>query len=36
MLSMTVFSTPSRARHRVAFGTPFSAAWFLFFDSSET
>jgi hypothetical protein len=36
MLSMTVFSTPRRARHKVAFRTPFSAHWFLFFDSSET
>jgi hypothetical protein len=36
MHSMTVFSTPKRARHRLAFRTPFSAPWFLFFDSSET
>ncbi len=34
--SMTVFSTPNRARHKVAFCTPFSAHWFLFLDSSET
>jgi hypothetical protein len=24
---MTVFSTPNRARHRLAFRTPFSAPW---------
>jgi hypothetical protein len=36
MLSMTVFSTPRRARHKVAFRTPFSAHWFLFLDSPET
>ena len=36
MSSTTVFSTPSRARHKVTFCTPFSAHWFLFFDSSET
>jgi hypothetical protein len=36
MSSTTVFSTPNRARHTVAFRTPFSAHWFLFFDSSET
>jgi hypothetical protein len=35
-LSITVLSTPKRARHRLAFRTPFSARWFLFFDSSET
>jgi hypothetical protein len=34
--SITVFSTPNRARHKVAFCTPFSAHWFLFLDSSET
>ena len=27
---------PQWARHKVAFCTPFSARWFLFFDSSET
>ena len=35
MSSTIVFSTPSRARHKVAFCTPFSARWFLFLDSSE-
>jgi hypothetical protein len=34
--TIVFFSTPSRARHKVAFNTPFSALWFLFFDSSET
>jgi hypothetical protein len=36
MPAMTVFSTPRRARHKVAFRTPFSAHWFLFLDSRET
>jgi hypothetical protein len=36
MSSTIVFSTPSRVRHKVAFCTPFSVRWFLFFDSSET
>src|SRR5690242_15613843 len=36
MSSTTVLSTPNRPRHRLAFRTPFSAHWFLFFDSSET
>jgi hypothetical protein len=36
MSSMTVFSTPSRARHRLAFRTPLSALWFLTLDKPET
>ncbi len=36
MSSTTVFSTPNRARHKVAFCTPFSALWLLDLNSSET
>jgi hypothetical protein len=32
---MTVFSTPSRARNTLALRTPFSAHWFLTFDSQK-
>jgi hypothetical protein len=36
MPSMTVFSTPNRARNTLALRTPFSAHWFLTFDKPET
>jgi hypothetical protein len=31
-----VFSTPNKARHKLAFCTPFSALQFLTFDKPET
>ena len=34
--STTVFSTPNKARHKLAFCTPFSALQFLTFDKPET
>jgi hypothetical protein len=34
--STTVFSTPSRARQKVAFCTPFSALWLMDLDSPKT
>jgi hypothetical protein len=31
-----VFSTPNKARHKLAFRTPFSALQFLTFDKPKT